>query len=549
MLKPEKIGRSILAVAVVLVLLAGCRLLYPDYGNTHFAVFAVWAVMFSVILCYGDLMIRRIPSLQNPDSAGFLWLSAAVFFVLQIFGILICVREVFLYDEAYTIGMIRNGYAGIVEITSQDVHSPFYYVVLKAFNDIFGTDQLMAPKFFSMIWLDACLLLGHGVIRRRYSNRVAFFWMVLCSFSPAFVVQASSPRMYTMGLFFVTASIFAILRFCREETLKNWILMTVLSICGVYVHTFTLIELFVMYAGLVIWLLIKKRFRTTGRILGAGAVISAAYLPWLVVLYHQFMRWSGEEAGWSNTIPDYDLSFVWIFLKEWFSFSEIPSTLQVVVGICLFLLLGVLGILYCKKHGDFVPALGTTLCAVVLFIAVMISVFIVPCFLGRYLFPLFALVCLLMAVGMEQLGRWNIVAALLFIIMLNGAVRMEGEYKLDDETGMKQYLEFISTLDHDQDIIMSETYFMQTFNIYDQDAVYLQYGYNPPCMPFSGVETFCTWEDLDGVRDVYMIRFTGIGEGELGEHMTVVDNISFPYSVYNVSVDHYVWKEDRIEEE
>lgn len=34
------------------------------------------------------------------------------------------------YDEAYTVAMIQHPVREIVEITSYDVHSPFYYIFL-----------------------------------------------------------------------------------------------------------------------------------------------------------------------------------------------------------------------------------------------------------------------------------------------------------------------------------------------------------------------------------------------------------------------------------
>ena len=50
---------------------------------------------------------------------GVLVLSNILFFLLAI-------HENFWYDEAYTVGMINRDFAEIIEVTAQDVHSPFY---------------------------------------------------------------------------------------------------------------------------------------------------------------------------------------------------------------------------------------------------------------------------------------------------------------------------------------------------------------------------------------------------------------------------------------
>lgn len=56
--------------------------------------------------------------------------------------------EVFWHDEAYTVGMILRDYSEIIEITSRDVHTPFYYFVLKIFYETFGGQTLISIKLF-----------------------------------------------------------------------------------------------------------------------------------------------------------------------------------------------------------------------------------------------------------------------------------------------------------------------------------------------------------------------------------------------------------------
>lgn len=51
---------------------------------------------------------------------------------------LLCLKETLGYDEAYTIGMINRSYLDIIKITANDVHTPFYYFLLKFFCFTFG---------------------------------------------------------------------------------------------------------------------------------------------------------------------------------------------------------------------------------------------------------------------------------------------------------------------------------------------------------------------------------------------------------------------------
>ena len=56
------------------------------------------------------------------------------------------------YDEAYTVAMIQHPVREIVEITSYDVHSPFYYILVKGFYLLCG-QRIQAVKMFSVLFL------------------------------------------------------------------------------------------------------------------------------------------------------------------------------------------------------------------------------------------------------------------------------------------------------------------------------------------------------------------------------------------------------------
>ena len=111
--------------------------------------------------------------------------------------------ENFWYDEAYTIGMIRRDFSDIIHITSQDVHPPLYYILLKIFYIFPGMEQLLSVKIFSWIFYLLYLILGAYICREHYNRRVECFWLVLSGFMAPMIVQSTSPRMYTIAIFFV----------------------------------------------------------------------------------------------------------------------------------------------------------------------------------------------------------------------------------------------------------------------------------------------------------------------------------------------------------
>ena len=54
------------------------------------------------------------------------------------------------FDESYTIGIVRHSFSEIWNITSYDVHPPFYYFCLHILNLIFG-ENIIVYRLFSAI--------------------------------------------------------------------------------------------------------------------------------------------------------------------------------------------------------------------------------------------------------------------------------------------------------------------------------------------------------------------------------------------------------------
>lgn len=116
------------------------------------------------------------------------------------------------------------------------------------------------------------------------------------------------------------------------------------------------------------------------KILVSGMVVSVCFLPWLITLWHQFSRWAGWEAGWSNTIDEVSLNSFKLYLAEWFSSGEEPSAAAVIFGIAVMVFAGVGGLSYIKRKKDYVLCVGIMAAIAVFLFAMGVSVFIVPCF-------------------------------------------------------------------------------------------------------------------------------------------------------------------------
>lgn len=460
---------------------------------------------------------------------------------------LMCLRlalyDNFWYDEAYTIGMIQRDFADIIHTTSQDVHPPLYYILLKLFYMFPGMGKLLAAKVFSWIFYLAYLLFGGYICRKHYNRRVEFFWLVLSGFMSPMIVQATSPRMYTMAIFCVTLALYLAYLSVKTEKVGCWIGFGIVSAVTMWLHTFCMIEMFVLYGFLVFWAFFKKKYGTLGKVFLCGVSVSIAYVPWLLILWRQFSRWAGWESGWSNTIDSFGMNSIKDWLAEWFSLLENPSPIVVTCCVMVFVLAGIRALVYAKQTGDFKICAGALFAAIVVVAATIITVAVVPCFLGRYIFPLFGAIYLMVAVGLEQLKRWWIKGLCVLLIIGCGLFAYRGEVMLESPEGLKAYRTYMDANADEDDLIMADTYFLMMMSIYYPENEYMIYGAVPTCMPFEGCEAFTAWEQLEDREVIWYLSFADFKVGGLDEKYEIVDRKDIKFYYYDIVLEKYVIKE------
>ena len=486
---------------------------------------------------------RKIKKLLEED-IFWKYACAVIFLLANAMYMYLAVQKTFHYDESYSIGMISNSFERIITITSQDVHSPFYYFALKIFCMLPGMNGLVGAKWFSWLFMLLYLIFGGRVIGKRYGRKVEFYWLLLSSFIPSMVIQSTTVRMYTMGLFFVTVASYMAYSVYEQETRKKWIAFTIFSIVAVYIHTFCMLEMVAVYAVFIISVVLKKRYKMLKKVFLSGIVVSISFLPWLFVLWKQFSRWVGWESGWHSAFEEVTLNSAITYLSEWFSSLENPQPLAVVFGVALFIYVSYFVRKYTEESKDYLPCMGMLLLGIILVIAVLVSVYLVPCFMGSYVLPLFGGVWLFGALGISQCGRyWKQLLITVFILYF-GFISFQNELKLEDANGLEAYMNCVENeMDLSKDVIMSDRYFTMMLSIYYPEANYMVYGYAPAGLPYPNTETFKEWEQLEGVDTVWLISFADNPGANLNAEFEAVQSFNFDYSYYHLKLEKLVRKD------
>lgn len=468
----------------------------------------------------------------------------ACFIIVNIMYFYLAIQKTFHYDEAYSVGMIHHSFGEIIDITAQDVHSPFYYFLLKLFCMIPGLSPLTGSKLFSWLFMVLYMVFGGKIISKKYGWNICFYWLLLSGFVPSMMIQATTVRMYTMSLFFVTVASYLAYSLYQKESLKKWILFTVFSVAAVYSHTFSMLGMVAVYGIFLFVALFHKKFKLSGKVALSGVVVSVCFLPWLFSLWTQFRRLAGVESGWQVNFGEVTLNSAITYLSEWFSSMENPEPKAVIFGTALLLYASYHARKYMEEKKDILPGLGMIVAGIILTVGILVSIYVNPCFLGRYLFPLFGGVWLFVAVGIAKCGGWWKQLIIIVLILFFGTAAFKEEVRLENTEGLETYQNYVeSEMVQEKSVIMADRYFALLFSVFYPDLDYMVYGYGPECLPFDNVEVFQDWAQLDEIDTVYFISFTETYGDCIGERYELVECFTFEYSYYTVQVSEMVKKE------
>ncbi len=279
------------------------------------------------------------------------------FLGLVVWGML-CVTDNLWYDEGYTAALISRPLKELIEITAQDVHAPFYYILLKGFYMLWGGGtHFWSLKLFSLFFMEAYLFLGKYGVKKLFDEETAVYFMLFSLLMPSMCVQAGNARMYAMGLFFFTAAGLLACGILQKSTGKKWVCFCMCSIGSVYSHTFTMIQTFILYLILLGALLWQKKTALLKWYLGSGLAVAACYMAWLTVIYGQMQsRISSAGANEALFIPN--MYTLMDYCKEWFSAMDTPITLAIYLGMGLTLFLGYYAVDGMRSGKSYIPAWG-----------------------------------------------------------------------------------------------------------------------------------------------------------------------------------------------
>jgi mannosyltransferase len=179
-------------------------------------------------------IVHRTQSIPSID-----WIVLAV--GLALFGLLCAVTlstSSIWFDEAFSVYLTHFNYIEIARYTATDVHPPFYYWVLKAWVDCFGSTEV-AFRSLSVVFGMSAITFGFLLVKRLFGRRAAWLSLLLLVLSPMLIRYGQEARMYTLAATITLAATYVLTFAMQSNRRRTWVLYGLLVSLGMWTHYFT----------------------------------------------------------------------------------------------------------------------------------------------------------------------------------------------------------------------------------------------------------------------------------------------------------------------
>ncbi len=249
------------------------------------------------------------------ESSVLIWMSVVflLFHFIRTFG------NNFWSDDAYTANVVRNSVSEIIDIANTDSHSPLYYLIVKAFCEVFGYND-WAYQFSSYVPYLILMVLSLTLVRKWFGPQTAILMSVMLSVVPISVNFITEVRMYEWALLFVFSMMLSAYAFSQRQSVSNGILLVVFGLLSAYIHLYSLLAAGLIVISVVAIMFLRRRLSIA---IGACLVIAIGSIPLLSKAQYVFEHVS--ESFWIERLP-YPHEFIG------YVFGDVLMTIPAIFG-------------------------------------------------------------------------------------------------------------------------------------------------------------------------------------------------------------------------
>lgn len=312
----------------------------------------------------------------------------AIFFSVTIFGV-----SSLRLDEAQSLFQTNRDIPGMLYLVGQDVHVPFYHILLHFWLLFLGQD-IFTARMLSLVFFVGTIFMTYIVAKYAFHRRsIGLFAALLVTLSPFMNWYGSEARMYTMLAFFTTLHAYIFLQLMRNPAVWKWALWVVVAIIGLHTHYFFV---FVLLAEFIACIALRKKFVSVHpirSIIITGAIAGASLLPWILYVYNLGFASNTQPALSEPSAGDLFNTYAQ------FIFGFQPAAVNTII-VSLWPVVVLLAFFALQRTRKNIPPAAiyfVLLATVPIVAAFIISVTIRPFYLSRYLIVSLPALCIFIA--------------------------------------------------------------------------------------------------------------------------------------------------------
>lgn len=343
------------------------------------------------------------------------------------------------FDEAFTWRLLQFPWAEVLTRASQDVHPPFYYLLIKLWATAFGT-SLISLRAFSVTCASLLILLVYGftltLTKRRPSGLLSASLVALNAWQIALSTEA---RMYTLTAVLTIGMLWALYR-------QRWVAFITLAIFLAYTHYYGLLIL----AAAGVWFLWSQFPRSPHPWRGilAFSAVAIAYLPWLPIFLRQLQKvqhvfWIPPFTRWSIPETLYHMLLGTTVEPHHQTFTQATLTLlpAIVVAVLILALL---------RYRPTRPTISliSTIIVCTFFFSILASLVGQSIYQDRYFLPIHSLLLIVVAMAVQALRvprRRQAAVILILSFFFVSAIRQHRRLDLPQHPGMRAAISHLAT--------------------------------------------------------------------------------------------------------
>ncbi len=304
-------------------------------------------------------------------------LSGLIVFVVAI-GLLVFSNQSLRLDEAQSLWQTSRTPEKILNLVAQDVHVPFYHLVLHFWTLFTGNSVLMA-RILSLIFFVLSIPAVYFLGKRAVNKHVGLIAATLLAVSPFMNWYGNEIRMYSLMTLLAILNQYFFLTIFKTHDRDSWIGYFITALFGIFTHYFFF---FVLVTQVIFFFMYKRLFQPKAlkKFIIMAIILAILFSPWLI-----YVRSLDSVSNSSPLLITPDSVNVFNAFSQ-FLFGFQNDHLNTIL-VSLWPLTVLLGFLALRENKKVSPEAIYILLSILIPIAAAfaVSVTLVPLFVSRYL--------------------------------------------------------------------------------------------------------------------------------------------------------------------